>query len=667
MITEQDLGVVEKVGIGSQSNFGIAATAHAFNILSNSLYSNKPLALVRELVCNAWDAHEEKGNLDQPFDVHFPNSLEPHFSVRDYGYGISPEFMMDGYTKAFHSTKTNTNNQIGGFGLGRLSAFAYTDSYTAISIYQGVKRSYIIFKESGLPTITLVGEVETTEPDGFQVTVSVSQKDFFYFEQAGETFFRYLDIPVNIQGRTAFPKPQFTISGNGWRKWSAVSGSSCVKNGLVHYPLDPTIIKSPLTKAAIVIDLPIGSIEIAPSREALSYSESTKKAIHDKLDEVLAELSKSFQDELDKQKTKWDAKVAYHKFKTDSSELFALVSNNLKYKGQNEDGLFEINYPISFERVGRRYSRGSYQVYHGSILNKDYQNSLGFTKGHYKPSPDDLLIYNDLPDHLERRLTKISNNNLNRNIYLISNTPALFDDLFEKSDFPKLSEFDYDPIVKKPRTKSPLSGLKVMVWDRRKNAFSDGSFDDSKQFYYISCQKTLTKHRSDIITALENLKAFGWENADFQLIWVSPTQLSKISSSPNSTEFLSWADRTLKLCASTASKDYVVVNTGSNFSEFECFFRKAAAMKVDIPIITSVMTEYKKLASANCPFPLIELSKFYGHEIPVDDSISKAIEDILESKPLLRLIFSHYFFTLPDPASPRDIKSFEQIKQYIES
>jgi len=48
-------------GLTQQESFQIKATGKAFKILSDGLYSDKPLAVVRELSCNAWDSHVAAG------------------------------------------------------------------------------------------------------------------------------------------------------------------------------------------------------------------------------------------------------------------------------------------------------------------------------------------------------------------------------------------------------------------------------------------------------------------------------------------------------------------------------------------------------------------------------------------------------------------------------
>mgnify|MGYP001258182542 FL=1 len=106
----------------TSKEFTIKTTAKAFRILSSGLYSDRIKAIIRELSCNAVDAHVMAKN-SEPFLVHLPSNLEPWFSVRDYGIGLSENDVMNLYSTYFESTKTESNDQIGALGLGSKSPF----------------------------------------------------------------------------------------------------------------------------------------------------------------------------------------------------------------------------------------------------------------------------------------------------------------------------------------------------------------------------------------------------------------------------------------------------------------------------------------------------------------------------------------------------------------
>ena len=100
-----------------ETSFSIKASPIAFDILSNKLYSDPILAIVRELLCNAYDSHVVAGTTDIPIDVIFPNNLENTFTIRDYGTGLPKESIYELYTTFFGSNKSVFNYIIGVFSL----------------------------------------------------------------------------------------------------------------------------------------------------------------------------------------------------------------------------------------------------------------------------------------------------------------------------------------------------------------------------------------------------------------------------------------------------------------------------------------------------------------------------------------------------------------------
>ena len=114
---------IEIQGELEQGSFGIKQSPKAFQILSSGLYSNKPMAIVRELSANAADAHVLNGNQAVPFEIKLPNRLDSQFYLKDFGPGLSHDQVMRLYTTYFDSTKSESNDFIGGLGLGSKSPF----------------------------------------------------------------------------------------------------------------------------------------------------------------------------------------------------------------------------------------------------------------------------------------------------------------------------------------------------------------------------------------------------------------------------------------------------------------------------------------------------------------------------------------------------------------
>jgi hypothetical protein len=288
--------------VGATTDFKIKATAKSFRILADGLYSNKIRAIVRELSCNAYDSHVAAGKPDLPFDVHLPNSLEPFFSIRDYGVGLSNEEVTNIFTTFFESTKTGSNDFVGALGLGSKSPFSYTDNFTVTAIKAGVKGVYTAFiNEHGVPSIALMAEEQTTDPNGVEIRFAVeNQYDFSSFcSEAVYVYLTFKHKPV-VSGNSRFKFDDFEYETNdivpGVHVAKSMNNSVAVM-GNIGYPIripdsDQTLgdLKR-LLNCGLVMEFAIGELDFQASREGLSYIPQTINAIKQKLELLRGELS----------------------------------------------------------------------------------------------------------------------------------------------------------------------------------------------------------------------------------------------------------------------------------------------------------------------------------------------------------------------------------------
>jgi len=158
---------VEVQGGNNTGSFTILFNSKAFRVLSDTLYENKIGAIVREISCNANDAHVQANKADQEFIIHLPDNFEPWFSVRDFGKGLSASDIKNVFTVYFASTKDQSNECTGMLGLGAKTPFSYTDQFTVTSYQNGICTIYSAFiTESGVPNIIEMYSSESTEPSG---------------------------------------------------------------------------------------------------------------------------------------------------------------------------------------------------------------------------------------------------------------------------------------------------------------------------------------------------------------------------------------------------------------------------------------------------------------------------------------------------------------------
>ncbi|QDP54409.1 MAG: hypothetical protein Unbinned4120contig1000_61 [Prokaryotic dsDNA virus sp.] len=308
------------IGKNEAKDFGISNSAEFFNILSNSLYSDKILAVVREVLCNAWDIHIQNGKTDVPVEITLKDG---YLTIRDHGVGIHDDDMHEIYAVYGNSTKKLDGTQTGGFGLGSKSPFAYVDHFEVTSRHQGKKTVYAISKSSaevaGKPSITPLLSVACDPDDnGLSVKLAVKSEDFPRFRQVIETIARFGEMNATIdtdRNRGADPEKldtlPFSKAKHGFlmiRDVRGVSGGDnnniFVRYGNVVYPVPRDDGFGPLydkTKEIIekigkeagyyrstfhwnlVLQAKPDTISVTPSRESLSMTEHTISALNDLL------------------------------------------------------------------------------------------------------------------------------------------------------------------------------------------------------------------------------------------------------------------------------------------------------------------------------------------------------------------------------------------------
>jgi len=281
--------------VGNTSTFKIAANAKAFMALSSTLYSNKVRSILRELGCNAQDSHKEAG-VSRPIDVKLPNALNPSFYVKDYGVGLDEKGILELYTTYFSSSKDQSNDLVGAFGLGSKSPFAYTDSFTVETVKNGVHYTFAIFiGPNGEPQVAKISEKPATPewPSGLMVSFPVASGDFPVFEREALDVFQWFDPLPQLLGTThvvrsamsAIPAERLYPSGALVERTRRDVGLITLVMGGVAYPVDHTKIgQLPFSMSGseterVILFANIGEVEVSISRESLSLTPATLQGI----------------------------------------------------------------------------------------------------------------------------------------------------------------------------------------------------------------------------------------------------------------------------------------------------------------------------------------------------------------------------------------------------
>ena len=306
MIINEQKSDVAVCGNFKTTGFKIQASQKAFDILSSNIYTHKVRAVIREISCNAVDSHTAAGNPD-PIKVHLPTKLEPHFSVRDFGVGLSDEDVRDIFTTYFCSTKTSSNDFVGALGLGSKSPFCLVDSFTVTSFFNGTKNLYSCYRdEHGEPQVALLTSSDTDEHNGVEVSMAVEDRHLEEFTMEAESVYFYFDqVPdINKQSSVDFineRKSKILLDTDdvcverwgGWNDVYAVMGG-------VAYEIPSSI--STLNIHGY-LKFKMGEISFDAGRESLSLDDKTVKAIEDKIAAVKTTLGQKVIDLINQEPT----------------------------------------------------------------------------------------------------------------------------------------------------------------------------------------------------------------------------------------------------------------------------------------------------------------------------------------------------------------------------
>lgn len=161
-----------------QMGFDIAKQAKLFHMLSNTLYTDKLSAVIRELCSNAFDSHVMAGCPDAPIHITVPTFEKPVLVISDSGIGLTKEGALKTILCYLGSNKDTSNDFVGGWGIGSKSPFAYTNTYDITVIKDGTIVVFTCWKdEHGLPQVLVSEEGPTDRPNGVVISVPIKGSD----------------------------------------------------------------------------------------------------------------------------------------------------------------------------------------------------------------------------------------------------------------------------------------------------------------------------------------------------------------------------------------------------------------------------------------------------------------------------------------------------------
>lgn len=249
-----------------------------------NLYADRRLAVVREYVSNAVDATRAAGSAE-PVAVTTPSLVEPNLIVTDRGTGMSVAEVEATFLAFAASSKRDSNEMIGGLGVGAKSAWALAESFLVDTVKDGLRTT--VRAARNLEHQVLLAGVPSDLPNGTTIIIPV--------EVAGhvEAWHR-----VVVEVASAHDAGAVWVDGApveslaGGPAWigpvscrRVVRPDHCavmVRSGGTLFSAVSEVTRR-VTQAtrlsACVIELPIGSFDHTPSRESVIATERTLAAV----------------------------------------------------------------------------------------------------------------------------------------------------------------------------------------------------------------------------------------------------------------------------------------------------------------------------------------------------------------------------------------------------
>ena len=285
------------------STYDVKLNASASQLIMDvlaKLYDNPVEAAIREYVSNAYDANVEADSTE-PVHLHVPTEDEPYLEVSDTGNGLDYIGIVFVFANFGTSTKRDSNEFIGGFGIGSKSGLAISDKIHVSSVCNGLLNEFVIERKDGiLQTRFIVENKKTMSHSGTTVTVNLNKN--FIEPDAITLFTRYqhvidgwsvkeliVDNPPNkfINNERVSDTYHKIPNTNTWLSNEPLATEDYngtkqrLRVGHVLYKIPDDIVQKlpdgiyyTIWKINMVHDVPIGEIKVNYAREKIDISDN---------------------------------------------------------------------------------------------------------------------------------------------------------------------------------------------------------------------------------------------------------------------------------------------------------------------------------------------------------------------------------------------------------
>jgi hypothetical protein len=297
----------------------------------------------------------------------------------------------------FRSTKSGSNDFIGGFGLGAKAPSCYNDTFYVQSNYKGTRTLYMFTigtNDRGSSTVQIL-EIfnEPTTESGLEVYIEVQPKDVYLFDKKILNLVKYCDQPIVYyildSTEVEIPYTPTNIVSKGrftfkfFQTGQLYQAPVSMRMGNVEYDTF-SISHHTIANAVIVIDIPIGVMSLPISRESFEDTAANRRVreeIQKALTEVITEdaapfLGKSLIELVINYKQAYSGKLFVHNLKElypdYVSFLTRLDRSNVSVSPEMKDGKFLLalipEVRTSNEWIGRlfdsarKYNKGFFYM-----------------------------------------------------------------------------------------------------------------------------------------------------------------------------------------------------------------------------------------------------------------------------------------------------------------
>jgi len=297
--TKQSNAILQGAQESKKMTLSERGIAQATRILRDSIYTHKAWAVVREIVANAVDEHN-KHNIKKPVLITLPTADNLNFTVRDYAKGLSTQDVFNVFFQYFESTKNQSNDSIGGFGIGAKSPLAYSDMFFVNSFFNGQKTTYVANIEGEASTAHKM-ILEDSNETGIEVSIPVLEKDIPHFKELVNHLLSFGTFNVKVDGLDEVKNnSSFDFTGNHGQvgKVDSLFPSPCntyVRIKGILYPVHSSSeIKNPFQYGSILDFSGEDGIQIHPSRESIELSKRNIVKVNQKLELLKEESLKEY-------------------------------------------------------------------------------------------------------------------------------------------------------------------------------------------------------------------------------------------------------------------------------------------------------------------------------------------------------------------------------------